>query len=302
MGRVQDKNQFFVRAGIKHSYQGLGLWLTPLVVVLATSPLYAQMEKDPIPRLSPKKPNQTLVRPTQNKEDIILKFREGSGIRLRGGSFVVGGDASAAQIDLSELENILAAHNISAEAIERLHARPEIELDEERKRAEFRSGRQMADLNLYYKLKVQQVADVEVLCDQLNSLQFVEKATPGILPAPPPINTPHPTPDFSESQRYRNVPLAGIGALDPAMAPVCDGIGTTVLGFLYSWQLDRENLELDAIANIDTEATLKDPFNSKQQGTVVLRELGGVAKASGVTGIVPATILLVSPAHTEEFS
>ena len=99
-------------------------------------------------------------------------------------------------------------------------------------------------------------------------------------------------------QGYRDAPPGGIGAFDPAVVPGGDGAGTTVVDVEYSWVLDHEDLELDASANIDTQATLVDPFNSTDHGTAVLGELAGVANAYGVTGIVPATTVLVAPANT----
>jgi hypothetical protein len=68
----------------------------------------------------------------------------------------------------------------------------------------------------------------------------------------------------------------------------------------YSWVLDHEDLELDASANIDTQATLSDPFNDTNHGTAVLGELGDGANSYDVAGIVPATTVLVAPANTVE--
>ena len=62
-------------------------------------------------------------------------------------------------------------------------------------------------------------------------------------------------------QGYRAAPPEGIGAFDPAVVPGGDGAGTTVVDVEYSWVLDHEDLGLDASANIDTQATLSDPFN-----------------------------------------
>jgi hypothetical protein len=94
------------------------------------------------------------------------------------------------EVDLSELEEVLVDFGIPVDAIERLHTRPESELETERQVAQGRSGRQLADLNLYYKLSVPPGVDVGALCDQLNSLPIVELATPAPRPAPPPIDPP----------------------------------------------------------------------------------------------------------------
>ena len=101
-------------------------------------------------------------------------------------------------------------------------------------------------------------------------------------------------------QGYRDAPPGGIGAFDPAVVPGGDGALTTVVDVEYSWVLDHEDLGLDASANIDTQATLSDPFNDTNHGTAVLGVLRGGANAYGVSGIVPAATLLVAPANTVE--
>ena len=83
----------------------------------------------------PEKPTETRIGPTDQPYHVILKFREGSYVRLRDGRFVVDGDESsgaAAEVDLAELEEVLSTARIPTDAIERLHTRPESELDAER--------------------------------------------------------------------------------------------------------------------------------------------------------------------------
>lgn len=292
------------RAARKNCRQLSSLAVVIVAAFVASSPLRAQDASGLIPRMVPEKPVETRITPAVEPGQVILKFREGSYVRWRDDRFVVeDGERTGApaQVDLSELEEVLAGFGIPVDAIERLHTRPESELETERQVAQGRSGRQLADLNLYYKLSVPPGVDVGALCDQLNSLPIVELATPAPRPAPPPIDIPPPTPDFSGMQGYRAAPPEGIGAFDPAVVPGGDGAGTTVVDVEYSWVLDHEDLGLDASANIDTQATLSDPFNDTNHGTAVLGELSGGANAYGVTGIVPATTILVAPANTLEF-
>jgi hypothetical protein len=206
--------------------------------ILTNSSLQAQEAADLIPRVVPEKPVETRVTPTDNPHQVILKFREGSAVRLQEQRFVVKDDARSAagfEIDLMQLEEVLRDFRITADAIERLHTRSESALEAERAVAQRRSGRQLADLNLYYKLSVPSGVDVGALCDQLNALSFVELATPAPEPAPAPIDIPPTTPDFSGMQGYRGAPPGGIGALDPAVVPGGDGAGTTVVDVEYSW-------------------------------------------------------------------
>jgi serine protease len=270
---------------------------------LANSPLRAQDANGLLPRTTPEKPVETTVAPGDAPHQVILKFREGSYVRLRNERFVIEGDQSsgaAAEVDLSELEEVLSASRIPTDAIERLHTRPESELDSERKLAQRRSGRQLADLNLYYKISVPPGVDVGALCYQLNSLPFVELATTAPRPAPPPVDIPPSTPDLSGVQGYRDAPPGGIGALDPLVVLGGDGAATAVVDVEYSWGLDHEDLGLDLTANIDSLATPNDPFDDTNHGTAVLGELSAGANAYGVTGIVPAATLLVAPANTVE--
>ena len=280
-------------------------WLVILsaAAFLASSSLRAQDANDLLPRVAPEKPVETRIMSSDDPNQIILKFREDSHVRLRDGRFVIEVDESSAapaDVDLSAVEAILGAFGIPTDAVERLHTRPESDLDTERKLAQRRSGRQLADLNLYYMVSVPPGTDAGALCYELNSLPFVELATPAPKPAPSPIDIPPPTPDFGRMQGYRDAPPGGIGALDPALVPGGDGAGTTVVDVEYSWVLDHEDLELDASANIDTQATVSDPFNDTNHGTAVLGELGGGANSYGVAGIVPATAVLVAPANTVE--
>ena len=83
--------------------------------------------------------------------------------------------------------------------------------------------------------------------------------------------------------------------------PGGDGALTTVVDVEYSWVLDHEDLGLDASANIDTQATLSDPFDDTNHGTAVLGVLRGGANAYGVSGIVPAaTESTEQRAHKED--
>jgi serine protease len=188
-----------------------GSWLIVILVaaVLANSPLRSQDTRDLIPRVPPAKPIETQIGPAAEPSHVVLKFREGSYVRLRNQRFVIQGDESSgatAEADLSELEEVLSTARIPTDAIERLHTRPENELDAERRRAQRRSGRQLADLNLYYRISVPPGVDAAAFCDQLNSLPFVELATPAAAPSPSTIDIPLPTPNFRECRHITTPP------------------------------------------------------------------------------------------------
>jgi hypothetical protein len=246
------------------------------------------------PRVPPAKPLRTTVGPGVSTDRVILKLREGTDVRLR-----AGGVAARSAVDVSRLEAALASHGIAAARFERLFPRTEAELGVERERGRRRSGRELADLTLYYAATLPPGVDLGALCDALNALPFVELAYPAPRPEPPPVDIAPPTPDFSGAQGYRGQPPAGIGALDGSIAAGADGAGTALVDIEYDWTLDHEDLELPPTVNIDP-ATLLSPYGTSH-GTAVLGVIGALGNGYGVTGIAPAAALLVAPALTAEF-
>jgi len=228
--------------------------------------------------------------------NVVVKFREGSGIRLRGGRLIGLRGADAARF-----VNILSETRVATNAIERLHTRPEGELNSEREAAQRESGRELADLNLYYVIRMPAGASAAELAARLNGLRSVEFAEPGPRPAPLPIDIPPVSPKLTAYQGYKKAPPQGIGALNPNKVPGGDGKGVPFVDIEYSWQLNHEDLELPASANIDTGATLSDPFSDTNHGTAVLGEVVGKKNAYGVTGIAPRSKAYVAPANTTQF-
>ena len=110
------------------------------------------------------------------------------------------------------------------------------------------------------------------------------------------------TPDYQGQQGYRLSAPLGIGASEVAAVAGADGAGIAIVDIEYNWVLDHEDLELDASANIDSDA-LYDPYPQDQgnHGTAVLEILGGRPNAYGVTGLVPEATLLVAPAMTVSY-
>jgi hypothetical protein len=197
---------------------------------------------------------------------------------------------------------VLRSAGVSVDRVRRQHARPEAELDRERIRAERESGRDLADLNLCYVIDLPPGVDATALADRLNALPIVEFAEPGPRPAPPPVDIPPTTPNFSGNQGYKNAPPQGIGALNPAAVPGGDGSGIRVVDVEYSWQLDHEDLSIPASRVLTGGATASDPFGDTNHGTAVLGEMVSRRNGYGVTGIAPRAIPWVAPANTIQFA
>ena len=203
--------------------------------------------------------------------------------------------------DAAAFESTLASAGLSAADLRRQHAASEAEIDRQRIAAEQESGRDLADLNLYYIIKVPAGVDPAVLADRLNRLAVVEYAEPMGLPAPPPVDIAPPTPNFTANQGYKSAPPQGIGALNPVAVPGGDGAGIRFVDIEYSWQLDHEDLSISPARVLTGGATLSDPFGSTDHGTAVLGEIVGRRNSYGVTGIAPAAIPYVAPANTLQF-
>src|SRR5262249_42257552 len=128
---------------------------------------------------------------------VIVKLREDHGLRAAAGAraTVVGA--------------VLAAHGLPAMPLRRLHTRPERELDAERERAMQRSGRQLADLNLYYVVDVPPGRSAASVIGELERSPEIEFAAAAPAPVPPPSEPP--TPDFEGLQGYTAAAPAGLG-------------------------------------------------------------------------------------------
>jgi hypothetical protein len=267
-----------------------------MVPAAAPRPARAQQASDLITRQAPDKPARTQLRPEHDAARVIVKFREGTRVRRGPG----GGLAGTASFDPLALNAVLTRYGLGQSALRRLVQLPETRLDALRTDGERRSGRALADMNLYFRLEVPSGTDVAALCDELNALPFVELAEPAVRPMPPPVDLPPPTPDFSSQQSYDQSPPSGIGALDPAVVLGADGSGITLVDIEYSWRLDHEDLEIPPSAVISA-GTPTDPFNNNDHGTAVLGEIGARKNGYGMTGGAPGTTLRVAPVTTVEF-
>ena len=188
---------------------------------------------------------------------------------------------------------------VSPASFRRSDGLAEDKLDAKIAAAERRSGRDLADLNLYYIVEVPSGSDPVDVADRLNGLDIIELAEPQPRPSPPPVDLTPPTSDMSGSQTYKTAAPSSVGALDPVTTPGGDGTGMAVVDVEYEWTSNHEDIELPASANIDT-ADISNPFGP-DHGTAVLGEIGGKRNGYGITGIAPGSRMLVAPANTVQF-
>lgn len=243
------------------------------------------------PRVHHRPPARTVLRPWMSSDRIVLKFAEGSGVRLRNGRLV-----SLTGQGVGEVNRVLARAGITAGALSPVLDRPESQLAKEKALGEQRSGKQLADLSLYYFVELKPRHDPARICDELNLLELVESAVPQELPAPAPAVTP----DFEYLQGYRTQVGGGLGVDAVAGVPGVDGAGMMIADIEYDWVLGHEDLMLPDSVNTDPE-TIDNPYPPANHGTAVLAMLVGKDNGFGITGIVPAATPAVFPTTTTKF-
>jgi serine protease len=246
-------------------------------------------------RFVPPQPAYT-AGPEFSSEHVVLKFAEGTAVRLREGQLV-----SLAAADLSGLTAVLAQH--PGTQVARLFTRSEQELTAQRQQAEARSGWPLADLNLYYRLTVPPGDNSAALANDLNALPMVEIAYPEPLPAPAPgavaaVGALAGTPDFTPQQGYLNLAPGGIDAYYAWSIPGGQGNGVKIVDIEYSWNTNHEDLGMVQGTVIGPPPS--DPFRDTDHGTAVLGELAAGANGFGVTGIAYQAALALAGANTSQ--
>jgi Ca2+-binding RTX toxin-like protein len=223
---------------------------------------------------------------------IILKFREGTRVRARGATFV-----SPTSADVTGVNGVLAHY--PGVTVERLFKRPEADLTREKAQVEARSRRQVADLNLYYRVIAPEGADVAALIAALNQLPVVEAASSEPKAVPPPTHT-----DFTAQQGYLDPAPGGIDSDYARTLPGGKGENITIADIEYSWNVNHEDLaRARAAGAILANGTPTDPFMDNNHGTAVIGEISATENDFGVTGIVSeATLRLVNASNTDGYN
>ncbi|MBN1304120.1 MAG: S8 family serine peptidase, partial [Anaerolineales bacterium] len=274
------------------------LFLVLMAVILVSSQAYipaqaSAVERPVSPKWTPDKPAHTQILEGQSRNYIEIKFVEGSAFRLRADQMTApDGQRQAA------VQGVL--DQFSVDEIERLFNQPENELTLQKSNLESASGKELPDLNLWYRMKVPKGADPEALIDSLNALEEVETAYPAPLPAPPPAYSlfapsvaplSDPTPDYTSQQGYLDPATGGIDAEYTWTLPGGTGSNVNIVDIEYSFTNTHEDLpSIPVIGGTEWSAWGDD------HGTAVLGEIAGVNNGYGVTGIAyGSTVMFSSP-------
>jgi hypothetical protein len=263
------------------------------VLLLVASSAIAALE----PRYVRPKPVNPELWPGLRDDLIIVKFVEGSSVRMRGDRLV-----SETGYDLGAANALLTGR--SDRVVRRLFTRSESALESDRQRAQARSGTEMADLNNYYTVSFPGgVPAAEALLERLNALDAVEIAYAEPIPepasftpeetvrmqhrrsrsiAPPAAGTLSGagalvTPDFTGLQGYLDPAPTGVDAFSAWSVPGGKGETVKIIDIEIGWNWNHEDL--------------KDPFfqggvvTYDDHGTAVLGEISAIDNGFGVTGI-----------------
>jgi len=264
--------------------------LIPMVIGLAVICLPSGAIAGPavdglLPRWVRPKPLVSEWREGWHRNLVVLKCAEGSGVRLRDGELV-----SLSGTSLQGLHQALEAH---LPTVRRLFSRAESVLDLERIAGQQASGRELADLNLYYLLTAVPGGNTGLLVDDLNALAVVEMAyfepvaqrgsihleTQGQRSATAGRKTT--TPDFSVLQDYLRPAPLGLDALYAWSLP--GGLGEGVRLGVVERGL---NLNHEDLPRPESYAGEKKDVD---HGTAVMGEIFGEHNGIGISGIAPET-------------
>jgi serine protease len=229
-----------------------------------------------IPRAVFPKPQNPQIRSIDRWNLLVVKFIEGSQIRLRNGHLT-----APQNFDLSGLNHILSSHPETR--IERLFQRPEEEYELEKASGEAACERQLADLNLYYAFGPKDLSQARELLAALNNLPIVEIAYAEVRPIPASISAPsfRDTPSFVDLQDYLEDSPVGVNAYSAWAHVGGKGQNVHFVDVELCWNWDHEDLPAPFFTAGTPDAGYID------HGTAVMGEIAGRENAYGITGIAP---------------
>ncbi len=271
-------------------------WIVLLVAWTAAAPAWGQSARRETrgPAGAAGKLHADLAIAQQRTDRLIVKFREGSQIRLRGASLLSVGN----RVQMDAFTAWQSRHPDLT--IERHFARPESDLDSDRLAGIARTGLPLADLNLYVQVHLaasQRTPErIKQLLAELRAMDVVEQAflepipepatlarpdgfRPGAGPARQDIGTP--TPDFSRQQGYLSASPSGINAQAVWSHPGGRGAGVKLIDIEGAWYWNHEDLKQPFFTG---GAPINDS-SWRNHGTAVLGEVVGRNDGLGITGI-----------------
>lgn len=265
-----------------------------LAVVLGPAVLGSADPRPLIPRLPASKSSPPLP-PGTPVERIVIKFQEGTHVRLRGRALVpqprtpreierlraLGLSASQVDADVHAVQALLASSR-HARGLARLLTASEETLAAGRSQGEARAGRELADLDLYYQVQVppgSTQVEVEYLVAALNALASVEIAYAQPPAADAAVDIPPATPNYEGNQGYLEAAPLGIDARYAWTLPGGRGQGIRIVDIEGAWRTTHEDLPA-----LFYQGGLQTTGGS-DHGAAVLGVMVAPGNGYGVTGI-----------------
>jgi serine protease len=268
------------------------LALTLIFAASVSLTSYADPAKPLVPRRAANKHGPKLPADTKI-ESVVIKFHEGTHVRLRGDHMVslpsngreeerlTSLGLTDGQID-RDLRSVRAL--IASRRLERLFSISEDVLAARRTDGEARSGQELADLDLYYRVPLgagATQADVDSLVSMLNALPSVEIAYAQPFPSHPAVDIPPTTPNYQSNQGYLNAAPDGISATYAWTRPGGRGQSVSVVDMEGAWRTTHE----DFPPLFHQGGTPINDLGYRNHGTAVLGIIGAPDNGYGVTGI-----------------
>ncbi|HYO59388.1 S8 family peptidase [Archangium sp.] len=301
-----SKSTRLSRRLVRHTLVGLALLSLPSAAEAAPKSLAPRAAA--IKHTGRELPADTYV------ERLVVKFHEGSRVRLRGNALVAlaaeRGPAERGLLSARGLRDERVAADAAAVqslleraprlgAIARLFEEDETSLEARKLSGEEQSGQQLADLNLYFEVPLLpgttagRVAD---LVASLNALEGVEVAYAEPPPEPAMVNfgmdvalrsvlaavdIAPTTLLYEASQGYLNAAPGGIDARYAWTVGGGKGLNVKVVDIEGGWRTTHEDMPV-LFTQIGTQYN---DLGWRNHGTAVLGEIVSVANAYGTTGI-----------------
>ncbi len=253
------------------------------------------------PRVPAVKTTASAIARGARNDQIIVKFVEGSRVRLSAGRLTldatqittqeearlqrVGHTKASVQAALPRVRALLADPAIF---VAKLFPRPDADLDAERGAGETAIGEELADLNLYHTIDVP-LAQAPRILAALNADDLVEVAYFTPIAALANADIPPTTPSYvlanstldTPGQGYLTAAPGGVDATYAWSVSGATGAGIRIIDVEGEWNFSHEDLPTSFV-NLGT------PTNSqewKDHGTAVLGEMVAQNGSYGITGI-----------------
>ena len=269
-----------------------------------------------IPRI-PANPAKYNVLEGIDYTNITVKFKESTGIRLGNTGLIsnitnpdmpaiFGMDWSGFDSELINIQSLISSQGLN---LARSFSFSDEKLAELKKKGEEKSGKQLADLGLYFKLPIPEgfsTEQIRILVDTLNSFATIEAAF-----AKPPAVPAAITPDFQDYNPDNNYYQGYLDAPTPSDDTAFDGInakyawnfsggrgeGVNVIDVEGGWNTDHEDFPtLSFSYDISENSSSWVPH-----GTAVVGVIAGADNGFGVTGIANQANIGVSNIYGDSY-